>query len=63
MITRPALLFIGVASGLVFLIISIHNSRSLNNDLMAKLVETEVNIVCEAVLQGDPEKRVQCLVG
>ena len=43
MITRPTLIFIGVAAGLLFLLISIHNSRRLNTDLMAKLVETEVN--------------------
>ena len=42
MVTRPVLLFLGVACGLVFLLVSIHNSRTLNQDLMAKLVETEV---------------------
>ena len=45
MVTRPVLLFLGVACGLVFLLVSIHNSRTLNQDLMAKLVETEVESI------------------
>jgi len=44
MLTRPTLVFIGAACGLMFLLISIHNSRTLNNDLMAKLVETEADV-------------------
>merc|ERR1712064_3016 len=44
MLNRPVILFIGAAFGLLFLIISIHNSRSLNNDLMEKLVETENDV-------------------
>merc|ERR1719443_270429 len=44
MLTRPTLIFIGSACGLMFLLISIHNSRTLNNDLMAKLVETEADV-------------------
>ena len=39
---RPAILIIGGAFGLLFLIISVYNTRSLNSSLMAKLVETEV---------------------
>ena len=42
MLTKPTIVFIGAACGLVFLLVSIHNSRSLNNQLMEKLVETEV---------------------
>ena len=45
MVIRPVLLFLGVACGLVFLLVSIHNSRTLNQDLMAKLVETEVESI------------------
>jgi len=41
MLTKPTIVFIGAACGLVFLLVSIHNSRSLNNQLMEKLVETE----------------------
>ena len=50
MVTRPVLLFLGVACGLVFLLVSIHNSRTLNQDLMAKLVETEVESIFKIIL-------------
>lgn len=42
MITRPALVVVGVFIGVMFLLISFHNSKTLNNDLMSKLVEAEV---------------------
>ena len=42
MLNRPAVLIIAAAFGLLFLIISVYNTRSLNSSLMAKLVETEV---------------------
>merc|ERR1711936_559530 len=41
MLNRGAIVVIGAACGLIFLIISIYNSRSLNTSLMAKLEETE----------------------
>ena len=42
MLTKPTIVFIGATCGLIFLLVSIHNGRSLNNELMEKLVETEV---------------------
>jgi len=41
MLTKPTIVFIGAICGLIFLLVSIHNGRSLNNELMEKLVETE----------------------
>ena len=42
MLNRPAILMIGGAVGLLLLIISVYNTRSLNTSLMSKLEETEV---------------------
>ena len=41
MLNRGAIVVIGAACGLMFLVVSIYNSRSLNSSLMAKLEETE----------------------
>ena len=45
MLNRPVVLIIGGAVGLLFLIISVFNTRSLNSSLMSKLEETEVLIL------------------
>ena len=46
---RPAILIVGGAFGLLFLIISVYNTRSLNSSLMAKLVETEVLLLVRRI--------------
>merc|ERR1711936_144068 len=52
MLNRGALMVIGAACALLFLIISMYNSKSLNSSLMAKLEETEEE-VREAIDNGE----------
>ena len=54
MLNRPAVLIIAAAFGLLFLIISVYNTRSLNNSLMEKLVETEVMLLLLVRTEDQP---------
>ena len=58
---RPAVLIIGGAFGLLFLIISVYNTRSLNSSLMAKLVETEVLLLLLLVVRRGGASTKMCI--